>query len=133
MPAHRFRPVRPGFAAIVAAFTLFYSCSDDPVAPDANSNDLVHVAPEAVGYSTEQLQDATQLAEQSGYPVVPVAHNAGEYWPRRGFLKYPGTIQVVIGPPIDTRGRSPEQIIAAAEAWIETTVGQISRGRETPQ
>jgi len=73
------------------------------------------------------------LAEQSGYPVVPVAHNAGEYWPRRGFLKYPGTIQVVIGPPIDTRGRSPEQIIAAAEAWIETTVGQISRGRETPQ
>ncbi len=70
MPANRFRPVRPGFAAIVAAFALFYSCSDDPVGPDAHSNDLVHVAPEAVGYSSEQLQNATQLAEQSGYAAV---------------------------------------------------------------
>ena len=66
------------------------------------------------------------LAEQSGYPVVPVAHNAGEHWPRRGFLKYPGTIQVVIGPAIETRDRSPEQITAAAETWIEATVAGIS-------
>lgn len=72
------------------------------------------------------------LAEQSGYPVVPVAHNAGEHWPRRGFLKYPGTIRVVIGPPIETRGRSPEQITAAAEAWIEATVEGISGAKASP-
>jgi 1-acyl-sn-glycerol-3-phosphate acyltransferase len=66
------------------------------------------------------------LAEQSGRPVVPVAHNAGEFWPRRGFIKRPGTIQVVIGPPIVSRGRSPEQIIAAAEEWIEATVARLS-------
>jgi len=68
------------------------------------------------------------LAAHSGYPVVPVAHNAGEFWPRRGFLKYPGTIQVVIGPPISSGGRSPEQITAAAEAWIEATMDEIGAG-----
>ncbi|HKJ22074.1 MAG TPA: lysophospholipid acyltransferase family protein [Gammaproteobacteria bacterium] len=66
------------------------------------------------------------LAQESGYPVVPVAHNAGEFWPRRGFLKRPGTIELVIGPPVETRGRTADQIIAAAEGWIETTMGEIS-------
>lgn len=66
------------------------------------------------------------LAEQSGYPVVPVAHNAGEFWPRRGFLKRPGTIDLVIGPPIETAGRTAEQIIAAAGDWIETTMEEIA-------
>jgi 1-acyl-sn-glycerol-3-phosphate acyltransferase len=59
------------------------------------------------------------LAAASGYPVVPVAHNAGSFWPRRGFLKRPGTVQVVIGPVIEADGKSPEQILRAAEHWIE--------------
>lgn len=58
------------------------------------------------------------LAAKSGYPVVPVAHNAGHYWRRRGFVKRPGTIDVVIGPPIDTRGKTAEEINRAAESWI---------------
>jgi 1-acyl-sn-glycerol-3-phosphate acyltransferase len=66
------------------------------------------------------------LAERTGYPVVPVAHNAGEFWPRRSFLKHPGTIRLVIGPPIETKGRSTAQINAAAEAWIEGTMARIS-------
>ena len=44
------------------------------------------------------------LAEAAGLPVIPVAHNAGDYWPRRSWLKRPGTIRVVIGPPIQTAG-----------------------------
>ena len=66
------------------------------------------------------------LAEQSGYPVVPVAHNAGEYWPRRGLLKKPGVIKVVIGEPIETKGRSADEINKIAEEWIEKTVAEIS-------
>ena len=66
------------------------------------------------------------LAEESGYPVVPVAHNAGEFWPRRGLLKKPGTIKVVIGEPIETKGRSAEEINKLAEHWIENTVAEIS-------
>ena len=66
------------------------------------------------------------LAEHSGFPVVPVAHNAGEFWPRRGLLKKPGTIKVVIGEPIETKGRSAEEINKLAEEWIEATVAEIS-------
>lgn len=67
------------------------------------------------------------LASASGYPVVPVAHNAGEFWPRRGFIKRPGTITVVVGPPIDSRGKDAETIKEEAKAWIETKSREISR------
>lgn len=43
------------------------------------------------------------LAERTGANVIPLAHNAGVYWRRRGVKKYPGTIQVRIGPPISRR------------------------------
>jgi 1-acyl-sn-glycerol-3-phosphate acyltransferase len=67
------------------------------------------------------------LAERTGYPVVPVAHNAGEFWPKRGFVKYPGSISVVIGPAIESRGRKAAEINALAEEWIEAAMGRISR------
>jgi 1-acyl-sn-glycerol-3-phosphate acyltransferase len=66
------------------------------------------------------------LAESSGYPVVPVAHNAGEFWPRRGFLKQPGIIQVIIGPVIVSKGKSAAEINAAVETWIEEKMQEIS-------
>jgi 1-acyl-sn-glycerol-3-phosphate acyltransferase len=59
------------------------------------------------------------LATETGKLIVPVAHDAGYYWPRRGLLKRPGTIRVVIGPPIDAVGRDPRDINAEAQAWIE--------------
>jgi len=65
------------------------------------------------------------LAVRSGCPVVPVAHNAGEFWPRRGFVKRPGTIRIVIGPTIDTRERSAQEVNAMAEQWIEETMGAL--------
>ncbi len=60
------------------------------------------------------------LAAKTGYPVVPVAHNAGLYWQRRSFIKRPGTIRVVVGPVIETRGKSAEEILARTEEWIES-------------
>lgn len=62
------------------------------------------------------------LARAAGRPVVPVAHNAGVFWPRRGWSKKPGTIRVVIGPPIQTAGREPREINDEVQRWIETTV-----------
>lgn len=59
------------------------------------------------------------LAEKSGYPVIPIAHNAGVYWKRRGVKKYPGTIEVRIGEPIETRGKSAAEINQEVESWIE--------------
>jgi len=65
------------------------------------------------------------LAAASGYPVVPVAHNAGSFWPRRGFLKRPGTIRLVIGPVIDSHGKTAEEIRRQAEDWIENTMAGL--------
>lgn len=66
------------------------------------------------------------LAENSGYPVIPVAHNAGEFWPRHSFIKWPGTISVVIGPAIETKGRSANEINEEVFNWIENTMKEIS-------
>jgi 1-acyl-sn-glycerol-3-phosphate acyltransferase len=66
------------------------------------------------------------LAEKSGYPIIPVAHNAGEYWPRRSFIKRPGVIQVRIGAPITTQGKSATQLLEAASGWIEDRMAEIT-------
>jgi len=65
------------------------------------------------------------LAEKTAYPVIPVAHNAGRYWPRRGFIKRPGTIQVRIGPAIITQGLKASEINARARAWIDQAMTEI--------
>ncbi|MGR9107051.1 MAG: lysophospholipid acyltransferase family protein [Gammaproteobacteria bacterium] len=65
------------------------------------------------------------LAHRSGYPVVPVAHNAGCFWPRNGFLKYPGTIQVRIGKPIFPEKLSATEINHATQDWIEAQMREI--------
>jgi 1-acyl-sn-glycerol-3-phosphate acyltransferase len=70
------------------------------------------------------------LAEESAYPVLPVAHNAGVFWRRRDLRKYPGTIDVCIGPLIETKGLSAAEINQAAEDWIESTVESLPQSRE---
>ncbi|MGK2941899.1 MAG: lysophospholipid acyltransferase family protein [Immundisolibacter sp.] len=62
------------------------------------------------------------LAVQAGVPVLPVAHNAGELWGKRQFLKHPGTITVAIGPQIVTKGRDAAAVLGEAEEWIESTL-----------
>lgn len=65
------------------------------------------------------------LAVQSGYPVVPVAHNSGCFWPRQSLEKRPGTIQMVIGPAIDPDGKTAARVTREAEEWIETTMASL--------
>lgn len=69
------------------------------------------------------------LAKSAGCPLVPVAHNAGDFWPRRSFLKRPGTIRVVVGPPIDTSDLSHDEITRRGKEWIAETLERISPGR----
>jgi 1-acyl-sn-glycerol-3-phosphate acyltransferase len=70
------------------------------------------------------------LAAGTGYPVVPVAHDAGYYWPRRGFRKRAGTIRVVIGPLIDSHGKTAEQVNREAEDWITRTMHELDRAHQ---
>ena len=64
------------------------------------------------------------VSQRTGYSVLPIAHNAGEFWPRHSWVKWPGTIRVVIGKPIDPEGKSPEEIIGEVSGWI---VGECER------
>jgi 1-acyl-sn-glycerol-3-phosphate acyltransferase len=67
------------------------------------------------------------LAAHAGAPVVPVAHNAGRFWPRNSFTKYPGEVTVRIGPAIESAGRDPETLNAMAEEWIEAQQKTLDR------
>lgn len=65
------------------------------------------------------------LAKAAGCPIVPIAHNAGQHWPRRGFVKTPGEITVVIGPSMDTTHHAVHEINAMAKKWIDETTKQL--------
>jgi len=70
------------------------------------------------------------LAEKTGRPIIPVAHNAGDFWRRNAFLKYPGTIQVRVGKPVYPHGVKPEDLNKEVQAWIEARMREISPGYE---
>ena len=65
------------------------------------------------------------LATHTGTSVVPVAHNAGEFWGKNSFFKYPGTITLSIGAPIEARGKQPTALNDQVQAWIETEMTQL--------
>lgn len=67
----------------------------------------------------------TLLAQKSGHAILPVAHNAGDFWPRRGWRKTPGTVRFVIGPAIDPAGRDAREVNKEIQDWIERTVAEI--------
>ena len=67
------------------------------------------------------------LATHTNVPVVPVAHNAGEFWGRNSFIKMPGTITVSIGKPIDPTGMEAGELNEKVEAWIENEMLRISQ------
>ena len=66
------------------------------------------------------------LAREAGVSIVPVAHNAGDFWRRRELTKRPGTIRFCIGPPIDASKQSPKETNLLVQAWIEAKMAEIS-------
>jgi 1-acyl-sn-glycerol-3-phosphate acyltransferase len=72
------------------------------------------------------------LAVRTGAPVVPIAHNAGQLWRKNAVLKFPGTITVSIGRPIDPSGLTPEELNRRVEDWIESETLRLPapRGKE---
>lgn len=65
------------------------------------------------------------LAKSSGYDVLPIAHNAGEFWPKGQYIKKPGLIKMVIGPVIKSSDLKTKQINQQAEQWIESTIESL--------
>jgi 1-acyl-sn-glycerol-3-phosphate acyltransferase len=53
-----------------------------------------------VGAEPDYKLGLVQVYAASGVPCLPVALNSGLFWPRRSFLRHPGTIVVEFLPPI---------------------------------
>jgi 1-acyl-sn-glycerol-3-phosphate acyltransferase len=67
------------------------------------------------------------LAAATGNLIVPVSHNAGAFWPRRGLLKKPGTIRVVIGEPIQPTGKEARDLNEEIRRAIESGLAHIEQ------
>ncbi len=83
----------------------------------------------APGAQPHYKTGGARLAVRTLAPVVPIAVNSGELWPRKAFLKRPGTITVSIGPPIEPAGRSAGEVAALTEDWIESEMHRIAPHR----
>lgn len=66
------------------------------------------------------------LATATGKLVIPLSHNAGRFWPRRGMVKKPGNIRVVIGEPIPSAGKNPRQLNEEVRLAIEAGLAKIA-------
>jgi len=76
-----------------------------------------------------------ELYDQLGVPVVPVAHVAGLYWPRRKFLRYPGTIKARFLPPIPPglpREEFMQRLIRETEAACDAFLVDAARQPDPP-
>jgi 1-acyl-sn-glycerol-3-phosphate acyltransferase len=82
-----------------------------------------------VGSTRRYKTGGVRLAVRTGTPVVPIAVNSGECWPRKAFIKTPGEITVVIGKPIAPAGKTVDELAALVESWIETEMRRLAPHR----
>lgn len=81
----------------------------------------------AAGLRGKYKHGGARLARDLNMPIVPVAHNAGEFWPRNGFAKHAGEITLVIGEPLrPAEAPDAEALTEAVENWIEGEMQRIS-------
>ncbi|MGE0502444.1 MAG: lysophospholipid acyltransferase family protein [Rhizobiaceae bacterium] len=76
-----------------------------------------------------------ELYEQLGLPVVPVAHVAGLWWPRRKFLRYPGAIKARFLPPIPPglgKEEFMQRLIGETEAACDALLVEAAIGPDAP-
>lgn len=80
----------------------------------------------AAGETKKYGVSGALLAASTGNLVVPLSHNAGKFWPRRGIVKHRGTIRVVIGTPILSAGKKPRQLNDEVRTAIDVGLEKIA-------
>ncbi|MCW9047085.1 MAG: 1-acyl-sn-glycerol-3-phosphate acyltransferase [Gammaproteobacteria bacterium] len=78
------------------------------------------------GVEKKYKMGAFVFASRITHPVVPIAHNAGEFWPKHSFIKYPGTITVSIGEPFKANQMEASEVKDKVEKWIRRELLEIS-------
>lgn len=82
-----------------------------------------------VGQVGNYARSGADIAITAGVPIIAVAHNAGECWPHKHFIKYPGTIRVVISEPFATEGKDRKQLTEEVKNWIEGEIAKMRPAR----
>lgn len=77
------------------------------------------------GESARYARGGAQLALAAGVPIVPVAHNAGQYWPAKSTPTTAGTIRLRFGPPISPADHTAASLTDECKQWIETTLAEF--------
>ncbi|WP_054113423.1 lysophospholipid acyltransferase family protein [Marinagarivorans algicola] len=81
------------------------------------------------GERGKYARSGAEIAVTSGAKVIPIAMNAGVYWPNKEFTKYPGTIHLVIGEPIITTDKTSREVTIEVEQWIEHQMASMPTQR----
>jgi 1-acyl-sn-glycerol-3-phosphate acyltransferase len=71
---------------------------------------------------------ASRLAVATNTPILPIAVASARCWPKNSFVKYPGVIDVSIGPVIAVNGRDADELMREVESWIEAEMRRIDPG-----
>lgn len=77
------------------------------------------------GQSGDYKLGGTRLAVANGVPVLPIACATAACWPRGSLRLRPGRYVISIGKPIAPEGRTPEELMAEARAWIEAEMRRL--------
>jgi len=80
------------------------------------------------GQTGDYQASGIMLARKAGVGILPMAHNAGNCWPKRGFIKHPGTVRVRFLPYItqeEVAAISRNELLARLKADIETATREL--------
>jgi 1-acyl-sn-glycerol-3-phosphate acyltransferase len=64
------------------------------------------------------------LYQNLGFPCIPVGMNSGLYWPRRQFIRRPGTVRIEVQDPI-APGLPREEFFKLVQERIETASNRL--------
>ena len=84
------------------------------------------------GERGKYARSGAEIAKEAEALVIPVAVNAGICWPNATFKKLPGKIDVVIGEPINSLGKTSRELTDEVERWIETKMAQLPPTGQNP-
>lgn len=91
---------------------------------------FVIIFPEGKRYPIGELgkfsRSGAKLAIAANVPIIPIAHNAGRGWTPQRFIKTPGVVQIHIGSPVESVGRSDKELNDELREWVSQKTQNMS-------
>jgi 1-acyl-sn-glycerol-3-phosphate acyltransferase len=72
------------------------------------------------------------LAQKTQTSILPIAHNAGDFWPKHSMIKWPGEITFSIGPVIEAKDKTSNELLLEAQTWIDGEANKLHIEKRFP-